>query len=213
MNKIKSLFLIVFLSITLGLSAQSFNGGVLVGGIASQVNGDNYAGYHQLGWTAGAYANWPVNNDLSWQLELKYALFGSHSDVKEEEMGANHYNLRLHYAEVPIMLRYKLNRFHVGDRSLDFITLEIGPSFDFLLFFSDETNLSPNENAPWKFFSLTGNVGMHFDFGERWGIGLRSMNSIIPIRYKNSPSYFYGHYYNIVLQAVVTYNIKASHRY
>lgn len=193
--------------------AQSFNGGLLAGAVTSQVNGDGYAGYHQLGWTAGAYVGLPIGENSTLQTELKYSLFGSHSDVKEEEYGLNYYNLRLHYIEMPIMFRYNLGRFNVSGRSLDFVTLEIGPSLDFLMRYRDETAYSPNTNAPWLFFSVTGNLGIHFDLSERWGFGVRSMNSLTPIRIKGGVPYFtFGHYYNIALQAVITYNIKAPNK-
>lgn len=195
--------------------SQSFGGGLLAGATISQVDGNGYRGYHQLGWTAGAFANWPVINDnLSLQMELKYSLFGSHSDIKEESWGMNHYNLRLHYAEVPLMLRYNLKQFTIAGKSLDFISLEAGVSLDFLVKYRDESSYSHNDNAPWRFFSATANAGIHFDIAERWGFGFRTMNSFIPIRMKgNTSGFFVGHYYNIALQAVLIYNIRASNRY
>lgn len=211
----KRLFIILILSFFMGLKveAQSFNGGILAGAVTSQVQGDRYSGFHQLGWTAGAYVNLPLSDNFTWQTELKYSLFGSHSSVEEVESGMNQYDLRLHYIEMPIMFRYNLERFNVGSRSLDFITLEIGPSLDFLMRFKDDTNTSLNERAPWLFFSITGNIGIHFDLSERWGIGVRSMNSLTPIRIKGDvPLFSFGHYYNVALQAVVTYNLKAPNK-
>ena len=210
MHKIKYLILPLLLLLSLGLSAQNFNGGFLAGGAVSQVNGDPYRGFDQLGWTAGAFLNLPLGNDFYFHTELKYALFGSHSDVKEEDAGLHHYNLRLHYAEIPFMFCYNFSRLRIHGKPLDFITLELGGSFDFLLFHKDATNFTANETAPWRFFSVTANAGLHFDLTKNWGIGVRSMNSITPIRYTDSPGFHYGHYYNIVLQAVVTYTFNAA---
>ncbi len=214
----KAFFVLLFgLMISTFCHAQSFNGGILAGAIASQVDGDSYAGYHQLGFTAGAYINLPIENHLSMQMELKYSLMGAHSDVKEEEeYGYNHYNLRLHYAEIPLMLRYDLGYFSVGGRPLDFISLEAGLSLDFLLKSIESADFEPEIESTdrWKFFSVTANGGLHFAITEHLGVGVRMMYSILPIRINGeSPSFWYGHYYNKVLQAVVTYNINASHRY
>ena len=63
-------------------SAQSFNSGLIAGATFSQVDGDNYAGYHQLGFTAGAYVNLPLDDYFSAQMELKYSLLGAHSSDK-----------------------------------------------------------------------------------------------------------------------------------
>ena len=35
------------------VSAQSFNSGIIAGATFCQVDGDHYAGFHQLGFTAG----------------------------------------------------------------------------------------------------------------------------------------------------------------
>ena len=84
----KKLFILLFVSILVAFGstralAQSFNAGLIVGPTFCQVDGDHYAGFHQLGFTAGAYANLPLADHLSAQLELKYSLFGAHSSGKE----------------------------------------------------------------------------------------------------------------------------------
>ena len=213
MKKTLTLLLIVFLAMA-GLKghAQSFEGGAMVGAIASQINGDSYGGFHQLGWTAGVFGRIPSDGPSSWQMELKYSLFGAHSDIKEVEYGLNPMNIRLHYIELPILYRYNLGQFNVNGMPLNFISLELGLSGDFLVKNSQAANFENGfENPSWLFFSVTGNVGVQVELGERLGVNLRSMNSLTPCRWRpDSPSIFYGHYYNIVLQAALTYTIKAS---
>ena len=107
-------------------TAQSFNAGVIAGATFGQVDGDYYAGFHQLGFTAGFYVNLPLDDYWSAQMELKYSLLGAHSSDKEvREYGYPPYSLRLHYAEVPLMIRYNL-----GALRLHFLTLEAGASLD-----------------------------------------------------------------------------------
>ena len=85
------------------MHAQSFNAGLIAGATFAQVDGDHYAGYHQLGFTAGAYANLPLDDYFAVQLELKYSLLGAHSSDKEvNEYYYPPYSLRLHYAEIPL---------------------------------------------------------------------------------------------------------------
>ena len=213
MKKTLSILLAMFFVFAgLRAQAQSFEGGVLLGVTTSQINGDGYGGFHQIGWTAGAIGRIPTDGPSSWQMELKYSLFGAHSDTKEVEAGMNPMNIRLHYVELPIMYRYRLSRYNINGFPLNFITLEVGLSGDFLVKNSQSANNESGfENPSWLFFSVTGNVGLQFDFGKHWGINIRSMNSITPCRWRpESPSIFYGHYYNIVLQAALTYTIKAS---
>ena len=132
MKKIIYLVIIGFLSFfSFNAKAQSFNAGLVAGSTFCQVDGDHYAGFHQLGFTAGAYANLPLDDYFAVQMELKYSLLGAHSSDKEvNEYYYNPYNLRLHYAEIPLMLQYNLGVFRVSGRSLDFLTLEAGISAD-----------------------------------------------------------------------------------
>ena len=191
--------------------AQSFEGGVMAGAIASQINGDGYGGYHQIGWTGGVFGRIPTEGPSSWQLELKYSLFGAHSSVDEIDNGWAPMDIRLHYIELPIMYRYNLGELLINGRSFDFITMEIGLSADFLAKnLQSAYNDGGYENPSWLFFSVTGNVGVQFDLTENLGVNIRSMNSLTPCRWRpESPSIFYGHYYNIMLQAAITYTILA----
>ena len=148
----------------------------------------------------------------SWHLELKYALLGAHSDAKEVELGMNVMDIRLHYVELPIMYRQRLTEVNLNGTSLDFITLEIGVSADFLAKGTQSANYDGHfVNDSWLFFSLSGNVGIQFELGDRLGVNLRSMNSLTPCRLRpEAPLLSLQHYYNIALQACLTYTITPS---
>ena len=215
MKKLYFLLIIGFLSfVSYQSQAQSFNAGLIVGPTFAQVDGDHYAGYHQLGVTAGAYVNLPMAEHLLAQMELKYSLLGAHSSTKEVmEYYYNPYSLRLHYAEVPLMLRYDLGFFRVGGRSLDFITLEAGVSVDIRLKATEYVDADYQvTTSRWQFFSMTGNAGIHFAFNDHWGMGARFMYSIVPIRFTGNPGWFINQYYNKVIQFTLTYNINSPLR-
>lgn len=212
-NGFRFIVLSVLLFMGLVSFAQSFNGGLLAGGVISQVDGDRYSGYHHLGFTAGAYVNLPFDDNFSLQTELKYSLFGAHSSVDEVEAGQNPYSLNLHYVEMPVMARYNLGLLNINGKHLDFLVLEAGVSFDFLMDNSESANNEPAlYTKRWNFFSMTANVGVHFDLDERWGVGIRYMYSFWPIRVRvdNTQSGLVTHFKNNVLQATVTYNLKAA---
>lgn len=210
MKNIRILVLMTTLTL-LGLigHAQSFDGGLIAGAVTSQIDGDGYAGFHQLGCTGGFFGRIPTDGPSSWQLELKYSLYGAHSDSKEVEIGMNPMDIRLHYIEIPVLYRYDLSRFNVNGKALDFITLELGLSGDFLIRGTQSANFENNfDNDAWLPFSLTGDIGMQFDLNEHLGINVRSMNSIIPCRlHPEAPVISWYHYYNIALQATVVYTI------
>ena len=190
-------------------TAQLFNAGLIVGPTFCQVDGDNYAGYHQLGFTAGAYVNLPLGDYFSTQMELKYSLLGAHSSAKEvNEYYYNPYSLRLHYAEIPLMLRYNLGALRLG-----FLTLEAGVSLDFRLKATEDVNADFQvTTSRWNFFSATANAGLHFAFNDHWGMGARFMYSVVPIRFTGTPGWFYNQYYNKVMMLTLTYNINSPLR-
>ena len=196
---------IIFLG-SIQAQAQSFNAGVIAGATFCQVDGEEYAGFHQLGFTVGPYANLPFGDYLSGQMELKYSLFGAHSSDKEvREYGYNPYSLRMHYVEIPLMLRYNLGVIHVN-----FITLEAGASIDVLMK-ATETVLGETDvtTRRWSRISATANAGLHFDITKHIGIGARFMYSVAPCRFTGNPGWFYNQYYNKVIQITLTYNINS----
>ena len=134
--------------------AQSFNAGLIAGATFSQVDGDSYYGFHKVGFTAGTYVSLPVANHFALQMELKYTQMGAHSSAKEIiEYNYPAYNLRLHYAEIPLMLRYDFGHFTVYGKSLDNLALELGLSLDFLLKYRGEIEAA---TQTWKLHQACG---------------------------------------------------------
>ena len=206
----KRLFIVLIaLSLFGKAQAQSFNAGVIAGATFCQVDGDNYFGFHKLGFTVGAYANLPFGDYLSGQMELKYSLLGAHSSDKEvREYGYAPYNLCMHYVEIPLMLRYNLGVFQVN-----FITLEAGASIDVLLKTTEDVNGDYQiTTRRWSRVSATANAGVHFDITKHLGIGARFMYSVAPCRFTGNPGWFYNQYYNKVIQFTLTYNINSPLR-
>lgn len=197
--------------------AQSFNGGLIAGGVISQVNGDGYGGFHQIGFTGGGFINLPFGQCSAVQMELKYSMFGARAagNATAAAGGLDHFKSRLNYIELPVMYQYSLTKLRIGQQSLSFITLEIGLSLDYLFNYKEiASDGSQNTQINWLKFSATGNVGVHFNVSHGFGINIRSMNSILPIRinYEYTDNYwdYKYNYFNIVLQATVTYTFRAS---
>ena len=206
MKKICATFAIVVLAV-FGLSrlqAQSFNAGLIGGATFCQVDGDSYAGYHQVGFTVGPYVNLPFTDHLSGQVELKYSLLGAHSSHKEVvDYGYAPFSLRLHYVEIPLMLQAKFGIFMV----------EAGASIDVRMRATEDVDGDFQVTTRrWQFISATANAGVHFDITDHIGIGARFMYSVVPCRFTGNPGWFFNQYYNKVLQLTLTYNFNSPLR-
>lgn len=214
MKKLYFTVVFVFLSAIGAVTAQSFNAGFIAGATFSQVDGDSYAGYHQLGFTVGPYVNLPFTDHLSGQLELKYSLLGAHSSHKEVvDYGYAPFSLRLHYVEIPLMLRYDLGQLRIAGRPLDFITVELGASLDVRMRATEDTDGDFQVTSRrWSFISATANAGVHFDITRHIGIGARFMYSVAPCRFTGNPGWFFNQYYNKVWQLTLTYNLNSPLR-
>lgn len=182
---------------------------------ASQVHGDNYAGYNKLGFTGGLYVNAMLGKTVSTELGLIFAQKGSRHNQNPEKNDFKYYYLNLNYLEVPVILRYSPNRF--------FFTL--GVSYAYLMSYY-EASESGNQTGifPFKKDEFSFNVGIGMNLTKKISFEVRSNNSFITIRpfggnfapYYNNfiARWFNKGFYNNVLQLAFTYQInptKKSH--
>ena len=119
------------------LRAQIIKGEVFVGGIASQVDGDECFGFKKLGVHAGAGALIPVYNKSGVSLDVGLeVLFNQKGAYKRDSITHNStfpysYNLKLNYAEIPLM-------FYVTDK--DRYSLGVGVSYGRVVYLDEKQN-------------------------------------------------------------------------
>ena len=82
------------------LFAQRFDGGILAGFNATQVEGDTYKGYNKPGIAAGVYVQTDLAPAIFAAMEIKYSQKGARkkSTQKDPEI----YIMRLNYIEMPV---------------------------------------------------------------------------------------------------------------
>jgi hypothetical protein len=169
----RTLLTLIILSITLSAYPQRFKAGVLLGLNACQVDGDSYKGYNKAGLMAGLFANTPVNDKLTAQLEIKYMGKGAHK--RATELDATEYTCKLKYIEIPLILNYKYKR---G------VEFESGLGFGILYSYSqeDESGELPKESmAAFKPFELSWLLGIGYRINESFTAKLRFSYSLAPI--------------------------------
>ncbi len=162
------LFLSAFASV-----AQKFQGGVAAGLVGSQVAGDTYSGYSKPGAYAGIWVRLALNERASIQTELSYFQKGSRHNPDDKRQNYTFYLMRLGYIEMPFLYQY-----HLKNK----ITLEVGPSFSFLLHSYEEMDYQQITYGEFSLFNPSLMAGIGFPITEKLSAHFRMNSSLLSIR-------------------------------
>lgn len=153
--------------------AQQFQGGVAAGLVGSQVAGDTYTGFHKPGAYAGIWVRLGLNDRSSLQTELSYFQKGSRHNPDEKHQNYTFYLMRLGYIEMPFLYQY-----HMKNK----LTLEVGPSFSFLLHSYEEMDYQEITYGDFCLFNTSFMAGIGYPITEKLGVNFRMDSSIFSIR-------------------------------
>jgi len=158
----------------LSSSAQRFDGGILAGGLISQVDGDNWVGYTKPGFLAGAFVQLDLSPHSSLQMEMEYIMKGSKKTEFYQDNDYRSYLLQLHYLEIPLLYQFTfLRRFSV----------EAGPAMDVLLAYSEQYDgLEVPNDYPLRRVTLSGIIGAAGFITSRLKATFRFNYSLLSIR-------------------------------
>lgn len=192
--------IIVFVFLSSNVFSQTFGGGAIAGLSASQLDGDNWGGYHKAGLTFGAYTYTKLNKYIDAQLEIRYVQKGSNSNSKEQEV---FYLSKLNYIELPIFLKYHfLNKF----------TANIGLASGYLQKSTEDKDGIGDEPADPEFnqFEFSGLLGVGYKITDKIFFDIRCNYSILPVRSHPGDQIFYLNkgQYNNVLTFTIQYQIS-----
>jgi len=156
------------------LKAQVFRTG-LIGGIGgAQVEGDGYGGYKKIGGIVGGYVGFDVAEKWESQFEIYYINKGSQKNAHPDKGDFNYLKLELDYIEIPVLLRYKYQKFR----------FETGLYYGLLIRdkIEDQYGIRNIQNFPFKKGDFGGLIGISYYLNEKLSFNLRSKSSLIPIR-------------------------------
>lgn len=207
--------IMLLLLITIGVKAhsQAFFGGLALGGVTSQVEGDDRAGWDKIGFSAGAFVGLPMNNTFSALMELKYVQKGSHSDADNFVPG-DPYSLKLDYVELPILISANLSALNINGRPCKWLALELGASLDVLVRHKESVNgASDGIDNYWNRLSCSGIAGVKITLKEQYSLAFRtefSITSVYKGNLSNENCVRFGQHgaFNDVLELVFFYRFK-----
>ncbi|MCX6303875.1 MAG: porin family protein [Bacteroidetes bacterium] len=197
----KILFLVLICFPFAGL-AQRFNGGLLAGGVVSQVDGDNNVGYHKFGYLAGAFVSLRLSPRSSFQLEMEYIQKGARKNADTLTNMDTTFLNRLHYLEIPLLYQFTFAKR---------VQAEVGLGADVFLGSYQEVNgmEAPYITVPYRAISLTGIAGMSCFLTDHLKAGFRFNYSLTSIRDdvagERKLMFEYGQYNNVISMELTWY--------
>lgn len=202
----KHICLILFLLGTSSIFSysQRFEGGVLGGLNASQVDGDTYSGYNKPGIVAGGYVQTNLSRTVFSGMELKFSQKGSRKNPDPKSTDDQiKYIMRLNYVDIPVYL---------GIRTSDNISILAGLSAGYLVNGTEFDNYGKfvkEDQHSFNDFDVQGFLGFRFQLTERLFIDLRGAYSIMPIREQPGDPLWYwkSNQFNNLLSTTVLYRL------
>jgi hypothetical protein len=188
--------------------AQEFNGGIIAGGIISQVDGDTWKGYDKFGYLAGGYVSLKISPHSSFQMEMAYIQKGSRHNADSSNFYDQTYLLRLHYLEIPVLYQYTFGRR---------FSLEAGPAVDVLMGYEEEQDgISDPPTEPIRNITLSGILGASVYLTHNLKANFRVNYSLMSLRDTDAPypdayrkMFFQYGQFNNVLSLSLMWDFKA----
>jgi len=167
----------------LPLSAQRFEGGLLAGITASQVDGDSYSGYNKIGLQGGVFVSTAFKKNFGAQMEIRYAGRGAQKITTTDDTEV--YKLALHYIDLPLMATYTLKKKVVFD-------LGIVPGYLFAKRGEDNDGRIPKEFlVDFKKIDIAWLAGVNYKITDKLKANLRYSYSLRSINdFKDTFAYY-----------------------
>ncbi|NBC81759.1 MAG: outer membrane beta-barrel protein [Bacteroidetes bacterium] len=168
---IRLLFIYSLIFVAPIAEAQRFDGGIMAGLSASQIDGDTYAGFHKGGLTAGVFAQTDMARYFFTRFEIKYT--GKGAAKQDNEDNSDFYKRTLHYIELPILLGYSLPKyeafsFHGG----------LSPAYLFHSF-QEGTEIATGAVQGYQDFDLGWLLGAAYAINESFSVEARYTYSLL----------------------------------
>lgn len=183
--------------------SQNFNGGLLAGLSATQVDGDGYGGYKRAGLVAGVWVGRAFSTELAIRTELKFLQKGSYQQFKDDIGGVvGFYSMRLNYVHMPYLIEY-----HFRENIVPFAGLSVG-----YLWRATESNMDgtyPEEDiAQFRKVEVAATAGVEYLINRHFSFCASFSYSAFPVRpHRGNISYRLNRgQFNNTLQFYLKYN-------
>ena len=182
-------------------SKRNFKGGIIAGGVTSQISGDGLGGWDKFGMAAGAWVRVPFSERASATMSMKYINKGS--KTKLDTLTYNMFGYYLNYIEVPLWFSYAPSK-----KEPDKLVINFGPYAGYL--FSQKIINNGYDyavNPPFEKLDIGLELGVSFWITPKFSVNLVSSSSVFPTRPNpsqvNKLNYYEKGNYNQTLQLLL----------
>lgn len=171
-------FLLIFFAATSLTAQQRFGAGIVAGINASQIQGDDSAGYNRLGVRAGVRGIARLTEKTEFGLDLLYSQRGSSSELVPNNNFLI-YVIHLDYIEVPVWYSFKDWLAPDGYyRVQGYVGLTYGRLFNSRV---KEIAVLEDEQVNFAQNDLSVSLGAAFRTSRRFSLGLNYNRSVVPL--------------------------------
>lgn len=199
------IILILILFVFQFAKAQRFEGGLLGGFNATQVEGDNFKGYNKPGILAGFFVQTDLAPAVFTGMEIKFSQKGSRKKIKKDDPDPEKYIMRLNYIDIPLFMGFRTN-----ERG----AVLAGVSAGYLISgreFNEYGEFVKEDQNPFNNFDLQPFIGFQFGVLDDVDIDLRFALSVLPIRGQPgedaTTSYWLNNQFNNVISLALYYRL------
>ena len=106
MNNVRLIAMLLITLFVLNANAQKFGGGLILGFNASQIDGDELAGYDKMGISTGLNTSYDISDPWQVNIEFLYSQRGSQSQLIADKYSEIR-KITLNYLELPLYISYQ----------------------------------------------------------------------------------------------------------
>jgi hypothetical protein len=157
--------------------------------MASQVDGDSYAGFDKLGFQGGVFISTALTHGIDARMEIKFTSRGAKNPASDDNTGF--YKLTLYYIDLPVLAAFKI-------KQLGSIELGLIPGYLFATSGEDDAGKLPDEYlVDFHKFDLGTLMGLNYNLSGKIALNFRYSYSILSIRDLGSDNDYYSWFGNL----------------
>ena len=168
--------------------AQGFESSILFGFTASQIDGDNLAGFDKLGLSGGLNVYRKVGSRYYGKLEFLYSQRGSQSSLSlttPTDQSKTHLN----YIEIPLL--FGINDWLSPDGDFYKVRAETGLSYGYLISANSTDPQFESKIINFRRSILSYSIGASYSLNKRWSLNARYTRDISTLLPDGFKSYFW----------------------